>query len=522
MPGYNRSFIDLPRFDPQLDDPEIRKASYAEISQPLPAAVQQSQGKRCMECGIPYCEGPTDQHLPVARGKPDPNFGCPINNQILAMNYAVSQGQQETAFNILLSTLHRYGALTSRVCPAPCESSCSVNKAYEAPVTIRLNEGGVSELAHTNGWLKPVSPGWNSGLRIAVIGSGPAGMACAEDAAMYGHDVVLFERNQNPGGLLRYGIPDFKLGAEIVQREFDRIHAGGVDIRCGAEIGSPDYPAESLISSFDAIVLAGGCEVPIDLAVPGRELKGVHFAMELLAEQNRVNSGEISAADRNIDLKGKHVVVIGGGDTGSDCIGTAARNGAATIRQITNGSKPPEKADLSHWPNLVRVQHISPSHEEAGILPEYNIDTRQFLGEKGQLRALQCVEGTKSNDGVFLPKSGSEFQIKADIVLLAMGYSGVVRPGLIDQLGVKLNGRGNVAANHVSFRTEHPHNGKPILAAGDMRRGQSLVVWALREGHDVARALNKILDKQYPGLIKAIDNYLPGARSAFRGPQPRP
>lgn len=463
--GKPTGFLEIDRQDRKYRPASDRIRNYKEFVIPLSEQATRDQAARCMNCGIPYC-----------------HTGCPVNNQIPDWNDLVYLDKWEEASRNLHST-NNFPEFTGRVCPAPCEESCTLN-LEDVPVTIKTIECAIVDRAWQNGWLKPEIASRKSGKRVAIVGAGPAGMAAAQQLARAGHHVEVFEKNAKPGGLLRYGIPDFKMEKQLIDRRVEQMEAEGVVFNTGVHIGV-DRKIEELTGAFDAILLAGGSEKPRDLPVPGRELDGVHFAMEFLPQQNRRVSGEPPADNRPIIAAGKHVVVIGGGDTGSDCIGTSVRQGALSVKQLEIMPEPPEKPNkLVTWPDWPAKLRTSSSHQE-GAERLFSVLTQEITGENGRVTRIKCVEV----DDRMQPIPGSEFELKADLVLLAMGFVHPVHEGMIEVLGVKLDGRGNVQANVKDYRTSDPK----VYAAGDMRRGQSLVVWAIREGRQAARAIDEAL-----------------------------
>jgi len=429
-----------------------------------------------MDCGIPFC-----------------NDGCPVNNIIPEWNHLVYRDQWRNALTVLHST-NNFPEFTGRICPAPCEASCTLN-IDDNPVTIKTIECAIVDRGWREGWIEPLVPAQRTGKRAAVVGSGPAGLACAQQLARAGHSVTLFEKSDRIGGLLRYGIPDFKMDKWLIDRRVDQMEAEGVVFRTGVEIGV-DVMMDSLVEEFDAVAMTGGAEAPRDLEVPGRDLDGIHFAMDFLPQQNKRNAGdgeERAAPHGTISAQGKHVIVIGGGDTGSDCIGTSVRQGAASITQLEILPRPPEREHKAlTWPDWPLKLRTSSSQEE-GCERDWAVLTKRAIGEDGHLTALECVrvDWMERPDGRFVmqetPDSG--FKLKADLVLLAMGFLGPRRPGMVEQSGVELDPRSNVRANTIDYRTSV----SKIFAAGDMRRGQSLVVWAIREGRQCARAIDEFL-----------------------------
>jgi glutamate synthase (NADPH/NADH) small chain len=462
--GKATGFKEFARVTPGHEPAEARVKHYREFTQPLSNDELKRQGARCMDCGVPFC-----------------HQGCPVNNMIPDWNDLVYRDRWEEALAALHST-NNFPEFTGRVCPAPCEASCTLN-LDDAPVAIKTIEQAVVDRGFAEGWVVPDTSKPRTGKTVAVVGSGPAGMAAAQQLARAGHAVVLFEKNATIGGLLRYGIPDFKLDKAIIDRRAAQMRAEGVEFRTNAHVGVT-VPAGELLDGFDAVVLSGGSEKPRDLAVPGRDLAGVHFAMDFLTQQNRRIAGEpVGSAD--ILATGKRVVVIGGGDTGADCVGTSNRQGAASVTQIEILPKPPAKEDKSVtwplWPNRLRT---SSSHDE-GCQRRWSVSTVAAHGENGTVTGLDCVEV----DGKFQPIAGTGFKLEADLVLLAMGFVHPVHEGMLEQLGVERDGRGNVKADTERYQTSNPK----VFACGDMRRGQSLVVWAIREGRQAARAVDEFL-----------------------------
>jgi glutamate synthase (NADPH/NADH) small chain len=418
-----------------------------------------------MSCGIPYC-----------------HKGCPVNNQIPDWNDLVYLGNWEEAARNLHST-NNFPEFTGRVCPAPCEASCTLN-IEDIPVTIKTIECAIADRAFAEGWIKPEPPREKTGKKVAVIGSGPAGLAAAQQLARAGHSVHVFEKHKKAGGLLRYGIPDFKMEKHLVERRVAQMEAEGVTFHYGVHVGVTQ-DARQLVDSFDAVLLSGGAEKPRDLPIPGRDLDGVHFAMDFLPQQNRRVAQEPPLDNRPILAGGKHVVVIGGGDTGSDCIGTSIRQGALSVTQLEIMPTPPEKENkMLTWPDWPLKLRTSSSHQE-GAKRDFAVNTVKFSGENGEVKAMHCVRV----DPKFQPIAGTEFELKADLVLLAMGFLGPVQDGMIKNLGLSLDPRGNILANTEDYRTSMDK----VFSAGDMRRGQSLVVWAIREGRQAARALDEFL-----------------------------
>jgi glutamate synthase (NADPH/NADH) small chain len=449
-----------------------RVQNYQEFVIPLSEDELGRQGARCMDCGIPYCHN-----------------GCPVNNIIPDWNDLVFHGQWQEATEVLHST-NNFPEFTGRICPAPCEAACTLNLTDE-PVTIKSIECSIVDKAWQMGWIQPQIAKHKTGKRVAVVGSGPAGMATAQQLARAGHDVVVFEKNDRIGGLLRYGIPDFKMEKHHIDRRIAQMQAEGVVFRPNSHIGK-DIPARQLLDDFDAVVLAGGSEYPRDLTVPGRDLDGVHYAMEFLPQQNKRVAGDDLADDISLLATGKNIIVIGGGDTGSDCIGTSKRHGADSITQLEIMPKPPEKENKSlTWPNWPNKLRTSSSHEE-GCERMWSVDTVSLEGHNGKVTQINCVKVEWKQEGGRWNMSrvlGSEFSLKADLVLLAMGFVHPIRDGLLEDLGVDMDDRRNVKANTVDYRTSVDK----VFTAGDMRRGQSLVVWAIREGRQCARSVDEYL-----------------------------
>ncbi len=470
--GKPTGFMEISRQDRRYTLVGDRIQHFREFVIPLSEEEVRKQGARCMDCGIPYC-----------------HKGCPINNIIPDWNDLVYQGNWQEAIEVLHST-NNFPEFTGRICPAPCEAACTLNLTDE-PVTIKSIECSIVDHAWEAGWIKPQIPARRTGKRVGIIGSGPAGMACAQQLARAGHTVVVYEKADRIGGLLRYGIPDFKMEKHLIDRRIAQMQAEGVVFRPNSHIGK-DIPLDSLMEQYDAIVLTGGSEKPRDLEVPGRELSGVHFAMDFLPQQNKRVAGDTIADAASLLATGKHVIVIGGGDTGSDCIGTSIRHGAASVTQLEILPKPPEKEDKSltwpEWPNKLRTS----SSQEEGCAREWSVATKKLEGAGGKVTAIHCVRVEWRQEGgrwVMNEIPGSEFTLKADLVLLAMGFVHPIHEGLLKESGVALDERGNVKANTDDYRTSVDK----VFAAGDMRRGQSLVVWAIREGRQAARAVDEYL-----------------------------
>ena len=431
------------------------------------------QGARCMDCGIPFCHN-----------------GCPVNNIIPDWNDLVYKGLWQEALDVLHST-NNFPEFTGRICPAPCEEACTVNLIGDA-VTIKNIELAIVEKGFENGWIKPEPAEEKTGKKVAIVGSGPAGLACAQQLARVGHDVVVFEKANRIGGLMRYGIPNFKFDKAVIDRRIAQMEAEGVEFRVNQHIGV-DIPAQSLLDEFDAVVLAGGAEKPRDLPIEGRDLSGIHFAMEFLTKQTRRILGDDIPEDEFISAKDKHVVVIGGGDTGSDCIGTSNRHGAKSIVQLEIMPAPPEEPNkLITWPDWPLKMRTSTSQEE-GCERDFAVTTKRFLGENGKVTGIVCarVDWSQDENGQWKMTEieGSEFTLKADVVFLAMGFLHPVHEGMLEELAVAKDSRGNVAASTDDYQTSLDK----VFSAGDMRRGQSLVVWAIREGRQCAASVDEYL-----------------------------
>jgi glutamate synthase (NADPH) small chain len=465
--GKVTGFLEIDRRERRYALASDRIRNYREFMLPLSEEATRDQAARCMDCGIPYCHN-----------------GCPVNNQIPDWNDLVYSGEWRAALENLHST-NNFPEFTGRVCPAPCEASCTLN-IQDAPVTIKTIECAIVDRGWEEGWIVPEPPTRHTGKTIAVVGSGPAGLACAQQLARAGHEVHVYEKSAKPGGLLRYGIPDFKMEKHHVERRIAQMEAEGIVFHCGITVGA-GLCASKLLAEHDAVVLAGGAEKPRDLPIPGRELNGVHFAMDFLPQQNRRVSREpIIANDQPILASGKHVIVVGGGDTGSDCIGTSVRQGALSVTQLEIMPRPPEKENkLLTWPDWPLKLRTSSSHEE-GAERDFAVMTQRLSGENGTVKNLHCVR----LDTAMKPAPGTEFDLRADLVLLAMGFVSPVHEGLVSDLGIALDGRGNIAANTVDYRSSIDK----VFACGDMRRGQSLVVWAIREGRQAARAVDLFLE----------------------------
>lgn len=459
--GFKEFAREVPGYAPISE----RVRHFNEFSIPPTPDALKRQGARCMDCGVPFC-----------------HQGCPVNNQIPDWNDLVYHGDWKRALETLHST-NNFPEFTGRVCPAPCEAACTLN-IPDTPVAIKTIEHAIVERGFAEGWIVPDTSRPRAGKEVAVVGAGPAGLAASQQLARAGHDVTLFEKALNVGGLLRYGIPNFKLEKSVIDRRVEQMKAEGVTVRTGVHVGV-DVTGGELLEDFDAVVLTGGSEKPRDLPVPGRSLKGVHFALEFLGQQNRRLTGE-PIPEGEISAAGKRVVVIGGGDTGSDCVGTSVRHGALSVTQLEIMPKPPERENKALtwplWPNKLRT---SSSHDE-GCERRWSVSTTEMIGDAdGRVKTLRVTEV----DGEFQPVPGTEFTLEADLVLLAMGFLHPVHEGLLEQLGVAKDKRGNVLADTEGYKTSVDK----VFAAGDLRRGQSLVVWAIREGRQVARAVDEYL-----------------------------
>jgi glutamate synthase (NADPH/NADH) small chain len=465
--GKPTGFLEFERALPSRRAEDERVKDWFEIYQDFPQASLQQQGARCMECGVPFCHS-----------------GCPVNNHIPDWNDLVYHGRWEEAVRRLHAT-NNFPEFTGRICPAPCEAACVLG-INQPPVTIKQIEKTIVERGWEEGWIAPEPPSEKSGKKVAVIGSGPAGLAAAQQLYRAGHDVTVYEKADRIGGLLRYGIPNFKLEKHVIDRRLAQMEAEGVKFVTNAHIGV-NVDVQDLRKQFDAIVLAGGSEAPRDLNVPGRELKGIYFAMEFLPQQTKRVLGDKVPPELTILAKDKRVVIIGGGDTGADCLGTSLRQGAASVRQFEIMPKPPEtRAEQTPWPLWPLQLRTESSHEEGGTR-EWSLGTVRFEGDANgnvtRLHAVQVAAPPK-----FEPIVGTETVIEADLVLLAMGFTGPVRGGMLDQLGVALDGRGNVATDEQNMTSV-----QGVFAAGDMRRGQSLVVWAIAEGRKTAASVDVYL-----------------------------
>jgi glutamate synthase (NADPH/NADH) small chain len=478
--GKPTGFMEFDRVSEGYAPVEQRLKHYQEFVAHLTDAEAKQQGARCMDCGVPFC-----------------NNGCPVNNIIPDWNDLVYRGNWKQALDVLHST-NNFPEVTGRICPAPCEAACTLNINNDA-VGIKSIEHAIIDKGGENGWVVPQPAQKKTGKKIAVVGSGPAGLAAAQQLARVGHAVTVFEKNSRIGGLVRYGIPDFKLDKRLIDWRMAQLAAEGVKFQTNTFVGK-ELPGKGIANDakktispkelqkeFDAVILAGGAEQPRDLPVPGRELKGVHYALEFLIPQNK----EVAGDGKNpINVAGKHVVVIGGGDTGSDCVGTSNRHGAASITQIEVMPRAPEQENKAltwpYWPLKLRT---SSSHDE-GCERDWAISTKEFVGENGVLKALKCVR-VEFKDGKMVEVAGSEFELKADYVFLAMGFTNPLAQ-VLDAFGVEKDARGNAKADTEGAKC-YQTSVKKVFAAGDMRRGQSLVVWAIREGRQAARAVDEFL-----------------------------
>ena len=479
--GKPTGFMEYPRRDRRYAPAGDRVVHYDEFVIPLTEPEIGQQGARCMDCGIPFC-----------------HQGCPVNNIIPDWNDLVYRGDWKSAIEVLHST-NNFPEFTGRICPAPCEASCTLN-IDDSPVTIKTIECAIVDRAWEQGWIKPQVPERRTGKRVAIVGSGPAGLAAAQQLARAGHHVAIYEKADRIGGLLRYGIPDFKLNKGLIDRRMAQMRTEGVEFHTNAHVGV-DIPISQLRAEYDALVLAGGAEQPRDLPVPGRELEGIHFAMDFLRRNSQRVQGSYVPDEDFISAQGKHVLVIGGGDTGSDCIGTSNRHGAASVTQVEILDRPPEKEDKAltwpNWPNRLRTS----SSQEEGCTRMWNFATKAFVGDaQGRVKAVKyaLVRWEKDAEGRWQMREvpGSETELKADLVLLAMGFVHPVHSGMLDQLkqeaGLELDARGNVKGvteGALAYKTSVDG----VFCAGDMRRGQSLVVWAIREGRQCARAVDEWL-----------------------------
>ena len=475
--GNPTGFLEIEKKERNYEDPKDRLKHFKEFIVPLTNEEVSKQGSRCMDCGIPYC-----------------HQGCPVNNLIPDWNDLVYKHEWKKALDTLHST-NNFPEFTGRICPAPCEAACTLNLT-DNPVSIKTIECSIVDYGWEKGWIKPQLPKKHTDKKVAIIGSGPAGLACAQQLARLGHGVVVYEKNERIGGLLRIGIPDFKMEKTLIDRRMAQMQSEGVQFKTNSEIGN-NISTNQIIDNFDAVSVCIGSEVPRNLEVKGRNLKGIHFAMDFLSQQNDMVSGKTISKDILISAKGKKVLVIGGGDTGSDCVGTSNRQGATSVHQLELLPQPPvnENKQLT-WPNWPMKLRTSTSHQE-GCERQWSILTKSFEGnENGEVTKLICVEveWKKSEDGSMkmIEVEDSEFKIEADLVLLAMGFVHPIHEGLVNNLSLKLDNRGNVEADEISFKT----SSDKVFVAGDCRRGQSLVVWAISEGRKCAERIDNFLKEK--------------------------
>ncbi|MHB1140213.1 MAG: glutamate synthase subunit beta [Sulfuricaulis sp.] len=470
--GKITGFIEFHRAKQPYRPVAERVKDWKQVMAPFPEDVLRKQGARCMDCGIPFC-----------------HQGCPLGNLIPDWNDLVYRGQWQEAIDRLHAT-NNFPDFTGTLCPAPCEGACVLG-INDDPVTIKAIELAIIDRAFQEGWIKPEPPKVLTGKKVAVVGSGPAGLAGAQQLRRAGHEVTVFERDDRIGGLLRYGIPEFKMEKKVLDRRLDQMQAEGVVFKANAHIGV-NVPVDELKRNFDVILLAGGACAPRDLPVPGRDLRGVHFAMEYLKQSNRRCEGDQVPAEQEISARGKHVVIIGGGDTGADCLGTANRQGAKSVHQLEIMPRPPEtRASDNPWPEYPHVYRVATAHEE-GVERVYSVSTKRFIGgEDGRVKMLELVkvEAVREHGRVIINEiPNSSFTIPCDLALLAMGFTGPERPGMLEQLGVKFTDRGNVWRDG-NWMTSVPG----IFTAGDMQHGQSLIVWAIAEARSAARGIDKYL-----------------------------
>jgi glutamate synthase (NADPH/NADH) small chain len=475
-----RGFLKIKREGPKRRPVDERVHDWKEFYQPIAEDALRSQGSRCMDCGVPFCQG---------------NTGCPVENLIPEWNDLVHRGRWRDALKALHNT-NNFPEFTGRLCPAPCESACVLG-VIDDPVSIRVIEWNIIDKGFDEGWVSPILPVTETGQRVAVVGSGPAGLAAAQQLRRAGHQVTVFEKADRIGGLLRYGIPDFKMEKWVIDRRLEQMTAEGVQFQTNVDVGR-DMPADRLRREYDAVLLATGAMVPRDLKVPGRELGGVHFAMDYLTQQNRINAGDLPpSADKRITAEGKRVVIIGGGDTGSDCLGTAHRQNVKEVYQFELLPEPPPQRDAStpwpYWPMQLRSSH---AHEE-GCKREWSVSTTKFSGRNGRVEKLHAVRVEFEKDAQGKTKMvevpNSAFELDVDLVLLAMGFTGPEKPGLLTDLGVTLDPRGNVSVD-ANYMSSVPG----VFAAGDAKRGASLIVWAIAEGRKAAAGIERFLAAKVP------------------------
>ncbi len=474
--GKPTGFMEFKRASLEHEPADERVKHFNEFEKRFHREEAKVQAARCMDCGIPFCHGDT---------------GCPVQNYIPEWNDLIYKGHWKEALENLLST-NNFPEFTGRLCPAPCETACTLG-INEEPVSIKAIERTIIEKGWEEGWVKPRMPLVLTGKKVAIVGSGPAGLAAAQQLCRAGHTVTVFEKNDRIGGLLRYGIPDFKLDKKVIDRRIEQMQIEGVEFKTNVHVGK-NIPAKELRKQFDAVILAGGSEKPRDIPLPGRDLKGIYFAMEFLTQQNKVNAGD--DVSERITAAGKDVVVIGGGDTGSDCVGTSNRQGAKSITQIEVLPMPPKaRPESTPWPYWPMILRTSSSHEE-GVQRKWSINTKAFKGnENGEIVAIQCNE-IKIENGKFVNIPGTEFELKTDLVLIAAGFIQPVHEGMINELsgiGLEIDQRGNVKASFGDCEDAHATNLNKVFTCGDMRRGQSLVVWAIAEGRKCAAAVHNYL-----------------------------
>ncbi len=476
--GAVKGFMEIQRETPKSRPVSDRLKDKNEVYEPFPLEKYQEQGARCMDCGVPFCQS---------------NTGCPLGNAIPDWNDMVYRNKWEEALSLLLST-NNFPEFTGRICPAPCEGAC-VLAINEPAVTIRNIEEIIAEKGFENGWMQPNPPKKRTGKKVAIVGSGPAGLAAADQLNQTGHTVTVYEKADRIGGLLMYGIPNFKLEKRIVKRRIDLMEAEGVIFKPNSHVGV-NLPGKELLDNFDAVILCCGSEKPRELPVPGRELDGIHFAMDFLPQQNQRDEGDTVPEDISITAKDKNVLIIGGGDTGSDCLGTSLRQGAKKVYLFELLDQPPEERNPNNpWPQWPAIMYISSSHEEAQErVTKYNISTKKFTGENGQVKQVHAVKiqfGDPDPETGRRPLEeipGSEFTLDVDLVLLAMGFVHPVHEGLVKEFGLDLDGRGNVACDDKKMTSVDG-----VFVAGDMTRGQSLVVWAIAEGREAARSVDEYI-----------------------------
>jgi glutamate synthase (NADPH/NADH) small chain len=472
-----KGFMKYVREGPNRRPVELRILDWKEFYEPMSEEKLQTQGARCMDCGVPFCQS---------------HNGCPVVNLIPEWNDLVHRGRWKDALKALHTT-NNFPEFTGRLCPAPCESACVLG-INEDPVSIRVIEWNIIDRGFAEGWVEPILPVAKTGKKVAVVGSGPAGLACAQQLARAGHSVTVLEKSDRIGGLLRYGIPDFKMEKWVVDRRLEQMKAEGVEFRTSVTVGV-DLDPQALRREFDAVCLAMGAEQARELPVPGRELKGIHLAMEYLTQQNKRNAGDTILAEP-ITAKGKRVVIIGGGDTGSDCLGTTHRQGCIEVHQFELlPEPPPQRAPVTPWPLWPMQLRTSHAHEE-GCDRKWSVSTTRFSGRNGHVTKLHAQQ-IQFENGTFTPMSGTDFEMEVDLVLLAMGFTGPVKNGLLDSLGVKYDVRGNVAVNETYMTSV-----EGIFAGGDVKRGASLIVWAIAEGRKMAAAVDQYLRTSTPASLQ--------------------